>query len=113
MVAHPTTATNSNCGNSSNGWDVGDMSQVEISLAVNGVHDTTSVRCCSYDGNSCESDKGGVCHLDKTFVEATGCGQSITPIDEFLHVSEGGMTLHDGRINMTAIFLKFQNMFII
>ena len=51
-------------------WDVGDMSQVEIPLAVNGVHDTTSVRCCSYDGNFCESDVGGVCHLDKTFVGA-------------------------------------------
>jgi len=61
---------NSNSGNPSNGWDVGDMSQAEIPLAVNGVDDTASVRCCSYDGNSCESDVGGVCHMDKTFVEA-------------------------------------------
>jgi len=61
---------NSNSGNPSNGWDVGDMSQAEIPLAVNGVHDTASVRCCAYDGNSCESDVGGVCHLDQTFVQA-------------------------------------------
>ena len=47
---------NSNSGNPSNGWDVGHMSQVEIPLAVNGVDDTASVRCCSYEGNSCESD---------------------------------------------------------
>ena len=34
------------------------MSQVEIPLAVNGVDDTASVRCCSYDGNFWESDVG-------------------------------------------------------
>ena len=49
---------NSNSGNPRNGWDVGDMGQIEIPLVVNGVDDTASVGCCSYDVNSCESDVG-------------------------------------------------------
>jgi hypothetical protein len=72
MHTHFAGATTDGCRTDNNNPDSdrGDQTLGVIPYQAKGEGDTAAVRCCSHDGNTCESDVQGVCHDAVTYAEA-------------------------------------------